>query len=261
MSLETINFDFLKLRSDQNLLDLGCGEGRHAITACLRENLVSVGVDLNLKDLNTAKERFAPFADNGNTTLIIAAANGQTLPFAGNTFDRVICSEVLEHIENYEQVISEILRVTKPGGLLAVSVPRFGPEWVCWKLSSGYHQAKGGHIRIFNANKLKTVIEETGFIHFKKHWAHALHVPYWWLKCLFWKSDNEMENGNRGESEDEGENKKKDENEKDVWIVKIYHKFLVWDLMKKPWITRTLERLLNPLMGKSVVMYFVKVIT
>jgi hypothetical protein len=61
-------------------------------------------------------------------------------------------------------------------------------------------------------------------------------VPYWWLKCLFWRTDDQNE----------------------AAIVTGYHKFLVWDLIKQPWITRTLEKLLNPLLGKSVVMYFIK---
>lgn len=241
MSLETINFDHLKLRSGQKILDLGCGEGRHAITAYLLEDVTSVGIDLSLKDLTTTRERFSQFeeSENSSKSLFISVAEGQALPFTDNTFDKVICSEVLEHIENYQAVIDEILRVIKPGGLFAVSVPRFGPEWVCWKLSKGYHEVKGGHIRIFKAKELKDQIEASGFVHFKRHWAHALHVPYWWLKCLFWKSAEKEESD-------------------EAWIVKTYHKLLVWDLMKRPWLTLTLEKLLNPIMGKSVVMYFVK---
>ena len=38
----------------------------------------------------------------------------------------------------------------------------------------------------------------------------------------------------------------------------LYRKFLEWDLLQRPWLTRTLETLLNPVMGKSVVMYFRK---
>ena len=66
------------------------------------------------------------------------------------------------------------------------------------------------------------------------HWAHGLHSPYWWLQCLFWeKRDNSS-------------------------LIKLYHKFLVWDLMKKPIFTRALEFVLQPFIGKSLVMYFKK---
>jgi SAM-dependent methyltransferase len=238
MSLQTVDFEHLRLQDNDRILDLGCGEGRHAITAYLCKNVESVAVDLSIKDLQTTKERFVEFADpdNGDKRLLISIANGTQLPFNEHTFDKVICSEVLEHVADYGAVIAEINRVLKPGGVFAVSVPRFFPEWVCWQLSDEYHEVKGGHIRIFNAAYLKQDIETSGFVHYKRHHAHSLHVPYWWLKCFFWR----------------------DEADKEARLVATYHKFLVWDLMSQPKITRWLDWLLNPIMGKSVVMYFVR---
>lgn len=238
MSMETIDFDHLRLTDGDRLLDLGCGEGRHAITAYTRKDVAAVGVDLSLEDVKITAERFREFVqpDSCHKHLVLAVTDGRFLPFAEESFDKVICSEVLEHIPDYPAVLKEIVRVLKTGGVLAVSVPRFFPEWICWQLSDEYHEVDGGHVRIFNAGHLREDIEALGLIHYRRHWAHALHVPYWWLKCLFW----------RGEQQE------------DARIVNAYHKLLVWDLMKRPWITRKLEALLNPLMGKSIVMYFVK---
>lgn len=238
MSMETVNFDILNLKPGDRLLDMGCGEGRHAITAYMLENIESVGVDLSLKDLKTTRERFEEFKDpeNDKRSLNISVANGQALPFADNTFDKIICSEVLEHIPDYRSVLKEITRILKTGGVFVASVPRFFPEWICWQLSDEYHAMEGGHVRIFNANHLREDIQENGFRRFDKHHAHSLHVPYWWLKCLFWREDPEQQAG----------------------IVNAYHKFLVWDLMKQPRSTKILDKILNPIMGKSVVMYFVK---
>jgi SAM-dependent methyltransferase len=238
MSMQTINFDVLDLQKNDRILDLGCGEGRHAISAYMLADVEAVGIDLSQKDLTTTRERHQEFLmpDNKNRSLVISVASGAALPFADDSFDKVICSEVLEHIPDYRAVLSEIERVLKPGGVFAASVPRFFPEWVCWQLSDAYHEVEGGHVRIFNASHLRQDIEGKGFVWFKRHWAHALHVPYWWLKCLFWRNDEQPEAG----------------------IVTQYHKFLVWDLMKQPWITSILEKLLNPLLGKSVVMYFIK---
>jgi len=238
MSLQTIDFERLRLRDQDRLLDLGCGEGRHAISAYMVQNLEAVGIDLSIKDLQITKERFEQFIEpeNGNKSLVISVANGEHLPFADESFDKVICSEVLEHIPEYRSVIKEIARVVKTGGIAAISVPRYVPEWICWQLSDAYHEVEGGHIRIFNSVELKKDVESAGFIFFDKHHAHSLHVPYWWLKCLFWR----------------------DEAEAEVKIVEWYRRFLTWDLMKQPMITKWLDKLLNPLMGKSVVMYFVK---
>ena len=238
MSMQTINFEQLSLKPGETLLDLGCGEGRHAITAYMLEKVHAVGIDLSVKDLKTTRERHAEFRDDSSIdrTLTISVANGARLPFADGQFDKVICSEVLEHIPDYRAVLHEIHRVLKVGGIFAASIPRYFPEWICWQLSDEYHEVEGGHVRIFNAAHLQEDIKNTGMVHFKKHHAHALHVPYWWLKCLFWRGDSAPQ----------------------AKIVELYHRFLVWDLMKQPRLTRFLDWILNPIMGKSVVMYFVK---
>ncbi len=239
MALQTIDFERMQLGADERLLDLGCGEGRHAISAYMVRNLEAVGIDLSLKDLKVTKERFEQFVEpeNADKSLVISVANGEYLPFEDESFDKVICSEVLEHIPNYRGVLHEIARVLKTGGIAAISVPRYFPEWVCWQLSDAYHEVEGGHIRIFDAGDLKKEVESAGFIRYDKHHAHSLHVPYWWLKCLFWRNDGEPE----------------------APVVDWYHHFLTWDLMQQHRITRWLDWLLNPIMGKSVVMYFVKI--
>ena len=236
MSLTTVDFQRFQLTPGDRVLDLGCGEGRHAITAYLNEAVDVVGLDLSLEDLGTADARFSEFEDPGDTTrsLNLLCGSGLCLPFANASFDKVICSEVLEHIPDYAAVLSEIRRVLKPGGLFAVSVPRFGPEWVCWKLSDAYHEVPGGHIRIFRRSEIRRAVEAVDMYRYDSHWAHGLHSPYWWLRCLLW---------DRGE---------------EVWPVRTYHRLLVWDLMRQPAVTRFLEWLMNPLWGKSTVMYFVR---
>lgn len=233
----TIDFEKLGMQNGDRILDLGCGVGRHAITAYTLKDVQSIGVDLSLNDLKTAADRFkSEFEEEENEvkSFGLSAANGLSLPFADHCFDKIICSEVLEHIPDYLSVLSEINRVLKPGGILAASVPRYFPEWICWKLSEDYHNEEGGHIRIFNAASLRHEIEEHGFVFFERHWAHALHVPYWWMQCLFWSKRETSR------------------------LIKVYHRFLVWDLLKKPLLTRLLDKALNPLIGKSVVMYFKK---
>lgn len=236
MSLETINFELFGLRAGDRVLDVGCGEGRHTISAFLVSDVDVIGLDLSKRDLITAQSRLLQFTNGAldpAKSCHFLQSSGLALPFADNSFDKVICAEVLEHIPDYTAMLKEIRRVLKPGGSFAASVPRFFPEWVCWRLSDAYHEVEGGHVRIFTARELRGAIEALHMKRYARHWAHSLHVPYWWLRCLFWETGTEAK------------------------LPRSYHRLLVWDLMQKPWITHALDRLLNPIMGKSIVMYFV----
>ena len=234
--MQTIRFDNLELEAGSSVLDMGCGEGRHTIGLFVDQRINAFGFDLSIKDLNIARERLKdfPIEEDNNSSCLFGVTNIVRLPFLEGIYDAVICSEVLEHVDSPKESIKELIRVLKPGGILALSVPRFFPEWVCWRLSKGYQQMPGGHVRIFKHNTLKKLATSEGMSYMSFHWAHGLHSPYWWLQCLFW---NSRENS---------------------FLIKQYHKFLVWDLMKKPLLTRVLEFILQPLIGKSVVMYFRK---
>ncbi len=232
--MHTIELDRLPLGDNLRVLDVGCGNGRHIAAAYALTGARVVGVDIGVTDLNAARERMQ-FHDSlgahGGGRWDLSAADITRLPFSDAAFDMVICSEVLEHIPDHGQALAEAVRVLSPGGLLAVSVPRFWPETVCWRLSDDYAGSAQGHLRIYRKNDLLGMIRQAGVTPFSQHYAHALHAPYWWLKCLV-GPDRE-----------------------DALLVRAYHRLLTWDIMEKPVVTRWAERLLNPLLGKSLVIY------
>jgi len=232
----TVDYERLDVRAGMRVLDLGCGEGRHTFEAYRRGAHV-VAVDISAKDLATTRQWCSAIelAGEAPATATANAVRGDLrhLPFPDASFDRIIASEVLEHIPDDTAAIAEIERVLKPGGLAAVTVPRWWPERVCWALSDQYHANEGGHIRIYKADELAGKLAGVGLTHTGTDHAHALHSPYWWLKCAVGV-------------------------ERDAVVVRAYHKLLVWDLTDRPLVTRLAEQVLNPVMGKSVVLYLRK---
>ncbi len=232
----TVQVDRLCIRPGHRILDIGCGTGRHAGGVLRFRSCHIVGTDLAFDDLLKAKDRlqFQEMMGQGGGRWNLCASDMNRLPFDDHSFDVGICSEVLEHIRDERIAFKELRRVLKPGSILAVSVPRFLPEWVCWRLSPEYRTSENGHIRIYRKKGLIAGLKGFGFHCFYAHYAHSLHTPYWWLKCWVGPS------------------------RENAATVKLYHRFLSWDLFNNPPIIRFLDRLLNPVMGKSLVLYFRK---
>jgi SAM-dependent methyltransferase len=230
----TVNFGLLPVNPGDRLLDMGCGGGRHAFEAARRGARV-VALDTDRSELDQVTAVFAAMAEAGE---IGEGGSGQAvsgdatgLPFDDGSFDKVIAAEVLEHLPADQAAMNEIARVLRPGGMAAVTVPAWLPERVCWRLSDDYHNNPGGHIRIFTKRELITKLTRSGLAVTGQHRAHALHSPYWWVKCAVGVHNDEHR------------------------LAGAYHKLLVWDIMRKPAATRIADQVLNPVLGKSLVVY------
>jgi len=236
--LLTVDYGRLGVQADDRLLDIGCGFGRHAYQAA-RLGAEVVAFDFGADEVRNVLDTFGAMIVGGEIDPVrsrVGAVQGDALalPFGDGSFDRIIASEVLEHIPADEVAMAELSRVLRPGGTMAVTVPRAGPEFVNWALSDEYHSVPGGHVRIYRRAELVNRLEGTGLRAVGHHHAHGLHAPYWWLKCLVGTTNDTHP------------------------AVSAYHRLLVWDIEKAPMVTRCTERLLNPLVGKSLVVYLVK---
>lgn len=232
----TIRFDRLGLRPGAMFLDAGAGFGRHAFEAA-RQGATVFALDWAQEEVVGTRNTFGAMIEAREIPSVTygGALRGDAtrLPFADATFDTVVTSEVLEHIQDDVTAIKELHRVLKPGGTLGVTVPTWWPEKINWMLSDEYHAPKspGGHVRIYSATELKAKLRAAGLDVFASHHAHALHSPYWWLKCAVGPSRN------------------------DHPLVARYRRFLEWDIMTAPRSTRVAERVLSPVLGKSLIVY------
>jgi len=238
--LLTVDFERLGLRPGERVLDMGCGAGRHAFEM-YRRGADVIALDQDPDELSDVSDLFAAMRDAceipDGAEADVKQGDALSLPFADGEFDRVVASEVLEHIPADEVAIAELVRVLRPGGTMAVTVPRWLPEKVCWALSDAYHEVEGGHIRVYTGAELVGKVQRAGMTFEGKEHAHGLHSPYWWIKCAVGVDNDKF------------------------WLVRGYHQVLVWDIMRTPRIsavTRVAEKVLNPLIGKSMVLYLSK---
>ena len=238
----TIRFNRLGLRPGDKFLDAGAGFGRHAFEAA-RQGATVFALDYATDEVVMTRNTFGAMLEAKEITEKayggVLRGDATKLPFEDNTFDCVVTSEVLEHIQDDVSVLSELHRVLKPGGSLGVTVPSWWPEKINWMLSDEYHAPKsvGGHVRIYSATELKAKLRSAGLEVTDSHHAHALHSPYWWLKCAVGPRNS------------------------DHSLVKKYREFLEWDIMTQPRSMQVAERALSPLMGKSFVVYSRKLLT
>ncbi len=233
----TVDFDRLGLRPGDRVLDMGCGAGRHAFEM-YRRGADVVAFDMDADELAGVSDLFHAMKQAGEVPegaeADVKQGDALQLPFGNGEFDRVVAAEVLEHIPADIQAIHELVRVLRPGGTLAVSVPRWFPEIVNWKLSDDYHNVEGGHIRIYTDAELIDKVTKAGLVNEGKGYAHGLHSPYWWIKCAVGVNND------------------------DHPLAKAYHRLLVWEIMKQPKVLQLAGKVLDPLIGKSLVLYFRK---
>jgi ubiquinone/menaquinone biosynthesis C-methylase UbiE len=214
------------------VLDVGCGNGRHTAEVC-RWDCCAVGVDVSVQELKIAKYFLAhkrsrrEVVGHGD----FMAADAEHLPFKDGVFDRIVCTEVLEHIPDDRAGIRELVRVLKPGGLMAVSVPNYLPEVLFWTISWGYWHSPGGHIRIYKPGEMAQMLSEGGLELYAQRLRHAIQTAYWFLRCSF---------GINNES---------------FFISRYFQKFVQWHYRRRVRLLEYLEAFTNFAIGKDLILY------
>lgn len=227
--LLTVDLERLDIQPGHRLLDAGCGEGRHCFGSLYRGATV-VGLDLDLDAMREASKNLRQRGEEHGRMGAMLQGDAFRLPFANASFDRIICSEVMEHVHDYRAAIRELYRVAKPGAKVAITIPTATSEHLYLRLGDEYFESPGGHIRIFRPRDLAEGMAAAGFDTVGCGFAHGFHTPYWVLRSVMHLPDAD-----------------------DSALVRAYREFLIRatgsPLMAK------LERALNFVCPKSIILY------
>ena len=228
----TVDLDRLGLERGDWLLDAGCGGGRHCFGA-LDRGVSSVGLDLDVPSLRIARAGIHERRARAGESLHGGVLQGDVfhLPFRDGAFDRVICSEVMEHVHDWRGAARELARVVRPDGKVAITIPTAISEQLYLRLGDDYFESPGGHIRIFDPNDLAAALREAGLAPTGIGFAHGFHTPYWALRSIVGlpRSDESR-------------------------LVQIYRLFLI-KATTSPWLDRIEKWVMNRICPKSLVLY------
>jgi len=164
-------FEWVEPTAEKTILDIPCGRGFYLNMLRYVSDCWLVGAELDWPIIKKAQ------ANIGHLNIPLHNANLYQLPYAENTFDAVILSEILEHIDDDVAGLREAYRVLKPGAVIAITVPHANyPFW--WdpinktlETLLNKHIQHGplagiwaNHVRLYTMNELRHSVQMAGFI-------------------------------------------------------------------------------------------------
>lgn len=172
-------FPGIDVGTDDVVLDLGCGDGG-IVSFCARAGADIIVADIDADKVESTRQRLSTLPAKSIRTLITDAA---PLQLADNTASRVICTEVLEHVDHPAGVVAELVRVGRPGAKYLISVPDASAELVQKPVASPTYYQKPNHIHIFQRDEFRALLENAGLI-VESHSMSSFYWAVWW--SFFW---------------------------------------------------------------------------
>lgn len=183
----TVDFDLLGVKHGDVMLDAGCGEGRHSFE-CIGRGARVLSMDMDMESIRKARYTLHYMRESGQAhddgRYLVQIGDALNMPFRDETFDKVICSEVMEHVPDDRQACRELARVLKTGGSIAITVPTFISEMVYDALTYEYFTSPGGHIRKYIPRNLAAIMQSCGLEIYAVRFKHSLHTIYWLIRCV-----------------------------------------------------------------------------
>ncbi len=174
------------------VVDVGCGAGCASAFAADCGAAV-YAVDIDPRALAAVKERMRERKPTRPFHTLLSDAN--PLPLPDGLATRVVAQEVLEHVDDPQQFLAELVRIGKPDALYLLSVPDPAAEAVQKRLAPEAYWRKPNHLRIFEREQFADVVRDAG-LRIENRLSSSFFWSMWWI--LFWSGNGEIPAGAPG---------------------------------------------------------------
>ncbi|WXL26077.1 class I SAM-dependent methyltransferase [Ectopseudomonas mendocina] len=178
-------FEGFPISAQDSVLDIGCGAGSYAHFTASRGAEIIVA-DIDAEKIAAAEKLLAGTAARAVIPLVTDA---KPIPLEDGRVNRVVAMEVLEHVEDPVQFMSELVRVAKPGSLFLLTVPDTLSENVQKKLAPPVYFEHPNHIRIFERDEFEQLVINAGLV-IEKRTSYGFYWSIWWF--FFWACKQDL---------------------------------------------------------------------
>lgn len=172
-------FRGIPISPDDVVVDMGCGAGGNSLF-CAKRGARVIAFDIDPQVVTTVSGRLEGEAPGGFEAHV---SDANPLPLADGSASRILCTEVLEHVDDPDQVLQELYRIGKPGALYLLAVPDPRQEHLQERIAPPSYFEKPNHIRIIERADFSAMAERAGLI-IKEHTQYGFFWSIWW--ALFW---------------------------------------------------------------------------
>jgi SAM-dependent methyltransferase len=164
---------------DDTVVDVGCGDGGSCEFAG-HVGAAVIAVDIDPAMIEKVKQRMVRTPARSWRTIV---SDGNPLPLATGSASKVLCQEVMEHVDDPQTFIAELVRIGEPGAQYLLSVPDPASEAVQRHVAPECHWRKPNHLRIFGRDEFDALVRGAGLV-IESRLSYSFFWSMWWT--LFW---------------------------------------------------------------------------
>lgn len=181
------------ITSEDTFVDVGCGDGGASVFAGLCGAAKVIATDIDPASIEAVRSRMAN--DAPTVPLETHLSDSNPLPLPSDTATKIVCQEVLEHVDDPPAVLAELVRIGQPGARYLLTVPDPLGESIQRHIAPESYWRKPNHLRVFAREQFDRLVLESGLT-IETRTSYSFFWVMWWT--LFWADSRNMVFGYAG---------------------------------------------------------------